>query len=178
MIRNLINRLDTWKDHLEKIETKLSTEKSEVNSEWNEVKSLMSDLLEQAKHSVEELNQEAKAGFEKKVTEIKSTFQEQDKELKQKISEKLHETRDDLTKLSEKIKTFNVLENSKRDVIKEEFKNGVSNISNNFSHVGTEFKEILHEMNTRAMAIKARLEEVENKKTVEKELYQNTVGDV
>ena len=176
MIRNLINRLDTWKDRLEKIETKLSTEKTEVNNEWNEVKTLMNDLVEQARHSIEELNKEAKAGFDEKVTQLKSTFQEQD--LKQKISEKLHETREDLTKLSEKLKTFNVLEDSKRDVIKEELKNGASNISNNFSHVGVEFKEILNEMTTRATAIKARLEEVDNNKAKEKELYQNTIGDV
>ena len=178
MIRNLINRLDTWKDQLEKIETKISTEKTEVNKEWTEVKTLMNELVEQAKHSIEELNQEAKAGFEKKVNDIKSTFQDSDKDLKQKISEKLHETRDDLTKLSEKLKTFNVLENEKRDIIKEEVKNGASNISNNFSHVGAEFKEILNEMTTRATAIKARLEEVENNKAKEKTLYQSTVGDV
>lgn len=178
MIRSLINRLDTWKDHLEKIETKLSTEKTDVNKEWNEAKTLMNELVKEARHSIEELNQEAKAGFDKKLAEVKSAFQDSDKDLKQKISEKLNETRDDLTRLSEKLKTFNVLEGAKRDVIKEELKNGAANISTNLNHVGTEFKEILNEMSTRASVIKTRLEEVENNKTKEKALYQNTVGDV
>jgi S-adenosylmethionine synthetase len=178
MIRNLINRLDNWKVQLEKVENKLSTEKTEVNAEWNEVKTLMHDLLEQAKHSIEELNAEAKTGFDKKFNEVKTSIQEQDKELKQKISEKLHETREDLTKLADKLKTFNVLEDSKRNVIKEELKNGASNISTNFSHVGAEFKEILHEMSVRAASIKERLEDVEKRKNKEKTLYQSTIGDI
>jgi hypothetical protein len=178
MIRNLINRLDNWKDHLEKVETKFSNEAHEVNAEWDEVKLLMNDLIQQAKHNIEEINTETKAEIDKKLTQIKSTIEEQDKDFKLKLSEKLAETRDDLTKLAEKLKTFNVLENSKREVIKEEFKNGVSNISTNFSHVGAEFKEMLHEMNTRASAIKVRLEDVEKRKNKEKTLYQSTIGDI
>jgi len=178
MIRNLINRLDNWKNHLEKIDSTLSTEKKEVTAEWDEVKLMMNDLMEQAKHSLEELNAEAKVEIDKKFAKIKTNIQEQDKDLKVKVNEKLSETWDDLNKLADKLKIFNLLEDSKRNVVKEEIKNGASNISTNFNHVGAEFKEMLNEMTVRATAIKLRLEEVENRNIKEKTLYQSTVGDV
>ncbi len=182
MLRSIIDGLSNLKTSLEKIEEQVKTDKSEVNSEWKEVKSIVNNLADKASSSFSELSKETKENLSAKYADVKHKAGEQVDQL----YDRLKSANQDLDQLMEKARNYNLLDDDKKELLRNELKEAAQNLKVSFNKIGDELKEISHEVGHRAENIKSGFNQPATarassgaKRTVDDlDMYQSTVGDV